>query len=124
VLVNARQLTAAPTYESWNASLGLLALPLFVPALLAPLGPRERLLAVTCTALLVSPYLPYYSTVIVLCFSLPGILYVLAFVGYLPTVIGTVAAWNSVVLLPLGVLAWVYWPVAQAWWRSRRAGER
>ena len=56
----------------WNASLGLMALPLFIPALLAPLDRRQRLLALAATAHLASPYMPYYSTIILFCFESPG----------------------------------------------------
>lgn len=108
----------------WNASLGWVALPLFVPALGLPLRRDQRLLALTATALLVSPYLPYYSTIVLLCFNLPVWLYVFAFTGYLTDLLGTRLAWNALALLPLLTLAWLYFPLAQrAWqrWKDRRS---
>ena len=103
-------------YHPWNATLGPIALPLFVPALLVPLGRPQRLLALAATAMLVSPYMPYYSTLLLLAFPLPWPLLALAFLGYLPGLIGTTLAWKGVVLLPLGVLAWVYLRAARASW--------
>lgn len=115
-------LTDARSYGPWNTSLGLIALPLFIPALLAPLERRQRLIAITATALLVSPYMPYYSTVILLCFPVPWWAYLFGFLGYLPNVIGTQLAWNGIILLPVTVLFWVYVPLIQAWF-SRRSRE-
>lgn len=105
------------TYRPWNATLGPIALPLFVPALLVPLERPQRLLALAATAMLVSPYMPYYSTLLLLVFPLPWPLLALAFLGYLPSLIGTTLAWKGVVLLPLGVLAWVYLRAARASWK-------
>jgi len=100
-------------YGAWNSSLGLLALPLFVPALLLPLDRRQRLLALAATATVCSPYMPYYSTILLLCMGIPGWAYVFAFLGYLPTLFGTFIAWNGISLLPLSVLCWLYWPALQ-----------
>jgi hypothetical protein len=97
-------------YEAWNASLGWAALPLLIPALVVPMGRKERLTALTAAGLLISPYTPYYSTLVLLCLPLPAWAYVFAFIGYLPGVVGTTIAWNGIVLLPLGVLGWVCWP--------------
>lgn len=102
------------SYRPWNATLGPLALPLFAPALLVPLGRPQRLLALAATAMLVSPYMPYYSTLLLFVFPLPWPLLALAFLGYLPSLIGTTLAWNGVVLVPLGVLTWVYLRAARA----------
>ncbi len=107
------------SYRPWNATLGPLALPLIIPALLVPLERPQRLLVLTATAMLVSPYMPYYSTLLLLAFPLPWPLLGLAFLGYLPSLIGTTLAWKGVVLLPLGVLAWVYLSAA----RSTRTSE-
>jgi hypothetical protein len=71
-------------YQPWNASLGWGALPLFIPALAVQLDWPQRLLALSCAGLLSSPYLLYYSTLILLCMPLPGWDYVFAFLGYLP----------------------------------------
>ncbi|HLC34676.1 MAG TPA: hypothetical protein VJJ70_06735, partial [Anaerolineales bacterium] len=104
-------------YRPWNATLGPIALPLFLPALLVPLDRPQRLLALTATAMLDSPYMPYYSTLLLLVFPLPWPLLALAFLGYLPGLIGTTLAWKGVVLLPLGVLAWIYLRAARASWK-------
>jgi hypothetical protein len=111
VVTNATTMVAGKAFGPWNASLGPVALPLFLPAHWTRLTPDKRLLALTATALLVSPYLPYYSTAILLCFALPWWAYVFAFTGYLPSLIGTQWAWNAVVLLPLSILAWIYAPL-------------
>lgn len=103
-------LASDKAFGSWNASLGLIALPLFIPALLTPLDRKQRLLAITATALLVSPYMPYYSTLILFCFPLPWWMASFAIIGYLPTVIGTHLAWNGITLLPIAVLVTLYKP--------------
>lgn len=103
----------------WNASLGLIALPLYIPALLAPLDRRQRLIALIATTFVASPYLPYYTTVLLLCFAIPWWAYFFAFLGYLPNLIGTQLAWNAIVLLPLSVLAWLYWPILRSWIRRK-----
>jgi hypothetical protein len=99
----------------WNASIGLLALPLFIPALLIPMSEEKRIISLTATALLVSPYMPYYSTIILLTLNIPVWAYIFAFTGYLPTVIGTRLAWNIVMFLPLSVLVWLYLPFFRTW---------
>ncbi len=102
------------TYRPWNAALGPMALPLFIPALLVPLTRPQRLAALTATAMLVSPYMPFYSMLPLLAFPLPWPLLGLAFIGYLPNLLGTALAWNGMVLLPVGVLGWVYLNAARA----------
>lgn len=97
----------------WSASLGLLALPLFLPALLLKLDRPTRIIALTATAHLASPYLPYYSTLPLLTFAIPGWGYLFGFLGYLPSLIGTRLAWNAIVLLPLLLLVWIYLPHAR-----------
>ena len=92
----------------WSASLGLWALPLYIPALFVPLDREKRLIALTATTYLVSPYLPYYSTIFILIFNIPVFAYLFAFVGYLTPYWRQ--AWNSVVLLPVFLLAWLYFP--------------
>lgn len=99
----------------WNASIGLKALPLFIPALLVPLDREKRILALTATALLVSPYMPYYSTIILLVMNIPIWAYFFAFTGYFASVVGTALAWNVVALLPVSLLAWLYWPFLKEW---------
>jgi hypothetical protein len=103
----------------WNASLGVWALPLFVPALLMPLNRLQRLLAIAATANLISPYMPYYSTIILLCFDIPWWAYGFAFLGYFPLLVGSTVAWNGIVFLPLSLLAWLYWPGLQVWLKRR-----
>ncbi len=105
---------------SWNASLGLAALPLFIPALLLPLDREKRLIALCATAYIVSPYMPYYSTIALMAFAIPVWAYLFAFTAYLPDLIGTQWAWNAVVLMPISVLAWLYWPLLRAWLAERR----
>jgi hypothetical protein len=103
----------------WNASLGVWAAPLFLPALLLPMDREKRLIALTATTLLVSPYMPYYSTILLLCFNIPVWAYVFAFTGFFPHELGTGLAWNAIVFMPLSVLAWLYWPIARNWWSKR-----
>ena len=100
-------------YDLWNTSIGFYAIPLIVPALYIPLNRRDRLLALTATGILISPYLPYYSTLILLCFPLPWILYIFGFVGYLPNIVTPLGAWKSITLLPVTVLIYTYWPYFQ-----------
>jgi hypothetical protein len=115
-------------HGTWNASLGLGALPLFLPALLLPLDRQKRIIALTATAHLVSPYMPYYSTIPLLTFAVPWWAYLFGFLGYLPTVIGTRLAWNGIAFLPLLVLVWIYRPILRDWivqrWARRRAAGR
>jgi hypothetical protein len=105
-------------YTNWNASLGLIALPLFLPALLVPLSREKRLIALTATACLAITYMPYYSTILLLCFAIPWWAYIFGFTGYLVPLIGPLG-WNMVVLLPITLLLWIYWPVARDWYRRR-----
>jgi hypothetical protein len=101
--------TQVRSYEMWNTSLGLIAIPLFIPALFMPLKNRsKRLLAITATTLLVSPYMPYYSTLVLLCFPLSWWIYPFAFLGYLPNILGTEVAWRGITLLPILILLSIY----------------
>jgi hypothetical protein len=96
-------------YGMMNTSLGLVALPLLIPAVFLPLKDRsKRLLAITATALLVSPYMPYYSTLVLFCFPLSWWIYPFAFLGYLPNVLGTDIAWKGITLLPILTLISLY----------------
>lgn len=104
----------------WNASLGLLALPLFIPALLLPLEKEKRILAVAATAMLVSPYMPYYSTILLFFFAIPAWAYLFGFISWFPNLLGTSLAWNSVVLLPILLLVWLYVPVLTKWVQDRK----
>lgn len=97
-------------YELWNASIGYIALPLFIPALLLPMDRLQRVIAVTATTMLCNPYMPYYSTLPLLVFAVPWPAYLFAFTGYLVTLVGTRWSWNIVVLLPILTLVWVYFP--------------
>lgn len=106
-------------YTNWNASVGLIALPLFIPALLVPLSRQKRLIALTATACLAVTYMPYYSTILLLCMAVPWWTYIFAFTGYLVPFIGPVG-WNMVVLLPATLLLWIYWPIARDWYRRRK----
>jgi hypothetical protein len=99
----------------WNTSLGLVALPLYIPALLLSLNRQQRLIALIATTCIVSPYMPYYTTILLLCFAIPAWAYFFAFLGYFPNIIGTQLAWNAIVFLPLSVLVWLYWPILRSW---------
>ncbi|MBE9524500.1 MAG: hypothetical protein IMY76_05340 [Chloroflexi bacterium] len=96
-----------------NASVGLFALPLFIPALLLPMDKEKRLIALTATTYLVSPYMPYYSTILLFIFALPGWAYLFGLLGYFPKIFGTTIAWNGVVFLPLTILVWLYLPIVK-----------
>jgi hypothetical protein len=115
--------------DYWNASLGWIALPLFVPALLLPLSREKRLIALTATTLLVSSYMPFYSTILLLCFAVPWWAYGFGFLGYLVPIVGH-GAWNAVVFLPLTILLWLYKPLIRNFsihlreYLSRRQRER
>jgi hypothetical protein len=109
-------------YGAWNASFGWAALPLLIPALAVPMARKERLTALTAAALLISPYTPYYSTLVLLCLPLPAWAYVFAFIGYLPGVVGTTIAWNGIALLPLTVLGWLCWPYLRTRMKMARRG--
>ncbi len=116
--------TSRGGFELWNTSLGFYAAPLLIPALFLPLEKKSRLIALTATGMLISPYLPYYSTLLLLCFPLPPVLYGFGLIGYFPGVIGPALAWKSILLLPLSVLVWVYWPWIQSVLEKLRDGFR
>ena len=101
-------------YGPWNASIGYLAAPLFIPALLLRMDKLQRIKVIAATTMLFNPYMPYYSTLPLLAFNLPWPAYIFAFSGYLVTLIGTKLAWNSIVLLPVITLVWVYFPYIKA----------
>lgn len=103
----------------WSASIGLLALPLFIPALFLPLNREQRLIALAATTYIVSPYMPYYSTILLFSFAVPWWTYLFGFLGYLPSMIGTRLAWNGIVLMPILILAWLYAPLVKDWWQKR-----
>jgi hypothetical protein len=107
-------------YKTWNSSIGLWALPLFIPAFRLKLTPYQRVVALTATGLLVSPYMPYYSTIPLLCFAVPWWSALFAFLGYFPTLIGTGIAWNGIVFFPITVLAWLYWPFLKKFLLARK----
>jgi hypothetical protein len=106
-------------YDNWNASIGLIALPLFIPALLVPLTRQQRLIALTATACLAITYMPYYSTILLLCMAVPWWAYIFGFTGYLVFFLGPLG-WNIVALLPASLLVWIYWPIARDWYRRRK----
>ncbi len=110
-------------FMSWNASLGLVALPLLIPAIFLPLNREQRLIALTASVYVISPYMPFYSTILLLSFAVPGWAYLFGFLAYLPLVIGTRLAWNGVVLMPLLVLVWLYWPILRSWLQRRRGAK-
>lgn len=99
-------------YANWNASIGWIALPLFIPALLVPLSREKHLIALTATACLAIAYMPYYSTILLLCFAVPWWAYIFGFTGYLVALVGPLG-WNIVVLLPITLLVWIYGPVVR-----------
>lgn len=119
VVESLRTFISARSFGPWNTSIGPWALPLFIPALLLPMPRFDRLRVVIATTLLISPYMPYYSTLILLCFPLPVWLYIFAFIGYFPSVIGTTLAWNAIILLPIGVLLWAYIPLLLQWRKTK-----
>jgi hypothetical protein len=82
-------------HSPWNASIGLVALPLFIPAVLIPMDREKRLIALTATTYIISPYMPYYSTILLLCFGIPWWAYLFGFLGFFPEVLGTRIAWNG-----------------------------
>lgn len=102
-------------HDPWNASIGLAALPLFIPALLLPLNKEKRLIALTATTYIISPYMPYYSTILLFCFAIPLWAYLFGFLGFLPQVLGTTIAWNGIVFLPISILIWLYIPFIKNW---------
>ena len=100
-------------HDVLHASFGLIALPLYIPALFLPMDKEKRLIALTATTYLVSPYMPYYSTILLFIFALPGWAYLFGLLGYFPKIFGTTIAWNGVVFLPLTVLIWIYLPIVK-----------
>jgi hypothetical protein len=100
-------------YGTWNSSIGLFGLPLFIPAVMLRIDKEQRLIALIATSILVSPYLPFYSTIILFVFNLPWWVLFFALLGYFPNVVGTTIAWNGIVLLPISILAWLYFPFFQ-----------
>lgn len=107
-------------FGTWNASLGWIGIPLFIPALLIPMEKRKRIIALTATALLASPYMPFYSTILLLCLEIPWWIYLFAFLGYFPAVFGTTIAFNGIIVIPILVLGWLYLPYIKKWWENRR----
>ncbi len=107
-------------FGSWNASIGWIAMPLFIPALLLPMERKKRILALTATTLLASPYLPFYSTLFLLTLEIPWWIYPFAFLGYIPALIGTTLAFNGIVVIPILALAWLYLPYLKSWWEKRQ----
>lgn len=111
---------AASHAEVVQSSLGLWALPLLLLAFILPFNRYQRILAISAAGQLVSPYMPFYSMVILLCFNLPWWIYAFSFLAYLPSFLGTAIAWNGMVLMPLGILAWLYCPFFRTWIQARR----
>lgn len=97
-------------FLSWNSSLGYYFIPLYLPVFFLPLSREKKLIALTATTLVVSPYLPFYSTLIMFCFNIPWWSYFFGLIGYIPGFYKTNLAWNAIVLLPISVLLWIYWP--------------
>jgi hypothetical protein len=107
---SAFKLSNSTQYGPWNSSIGIWALPLLIPALALKLNRQQRIIALTATGLLVSPYMPYYSTILLFCFPIPWWNVLFAIIGYFPSVLGTAIAWNGIAFLPISVLAWLYLP--------------
>ncbi len=122
IVEHAIKMAADPAHQLWNASLGLKAFPILLIVLIIKKSPPAKFLALIAATMLVSPYLPYYSSVALLCFPLPLWMGVFAFLGYLPGVIGPALAWQSLFLFPLCVLGWVYWPEMIWVWQRIRLG--
>jgi hypothetical protein len=106
-----------------RASIGPVAWPLVLFALLAPLNRTQRLLALTATVQLASPYLPYYSTLILLCFNVPWWAYLFGVLGYLTPLVGTSIAWNGITFLPITILLWLYAPWARRGWEKIKGSQ-
>lgn len=96
-----------------QASLGLWGLPFLVLALVLPLDRYHRILALTCAFQLISPYLPFYSMVILLVFNLPTWIYTFALIAYLPFLLGISPTWMGMVLFPISIMIWLSWPTVQ-----------
>jgi len=66
--------------------------------------------------MLISPYMPYYSSIVLLGFNLPAWMFVFAFIGYLPKLISPALAWQGLFLFPVSIIIWIYWPeIIQVW---------
>ena len=104
----------------WGASLGPVAWPLIIFAVLAPLNRTQRLLALAATVQLASPYMPYYSTLLLLCFNVPWWAYLFGALGYLRPVLGATIAWNGITFLPITLLIWLYAPWIRQGWEKLR----
>lgn len=94
-----------------QSSLGWVALPFLLLALILPLNRYQRILALAAAGQLVSPYMPFYSMALLLCFNLPWWIYALSFVAYFPSLLGTSIAWKGMVVIPISILVWLYWPI-------------
>lgn len=105
----------------WRASIGPIASPLILLALLAPLTRTQRLLAMAATVHLSSPYMPYYSTLLLLCFHVPWWAYLFGILGYLTPLLGAPIAWNGITFLPVTILLWLYAPWARQGWERIKA---
>jgi hypothetical protein len=103
-----------------QSSLGLIALPLLVLTLILPLNRYQRILALAAAGQLVSPYLPFYSMGVLLCFNIPWWIYALSFIAYFPSQLGTTIAWNGMAILPLSILFWLFLPILKNWWQTRQ----
>jgi hypothetical protein len=112
---NVVKITNSSQYGPWNSSLGLWAIPLLLPALGLKMDRYSRLIALTATGMLISPYMPYYSTILLFCYALPGWSAIFAMLGYFPNILGTQIAWNGIVFLPITLLIWLYWPYLKEW---------
>jgi hypothetical protein len=96
--------------SAWNTSLGLWALPLLIPALFIKMERYPRLISLIATALLISPYMPNYSTTILFCFGLPWWFVFFALLGYFPAFLTPQPTVNIIPILPISVLIWLYYP--------------
>ncbi|MDR3574989.1 MAG: hypothetical protein P4L50_14105 [Anaerolineaceae bacterium] len=120
---NIVKLSHSNFYGPWNSSIGIWALPLLIPALALKLNRQQRILALTASGILISPYMPYYSTILLFCFPIPWWSGLFAIIGYFPSVLGTAIVWNGITLLPISVLAWLYMPQLRALVLSLRHGK-
>ena len=102
-----------------QASLGWIALPVLLLCLLLPFNRYQRVLAITAASQLASPYLPFYSMVLLFCFNLPWWMYIFGLVAHFSSVLGVTIAWNGMVFLPIAILIWLFWPIFLKWYRSR-----
>lgn len=104
------------SFAFWNSSLGLIGLPLFF-LLFIKKPIEDKFLAIIAITLIVSPYLPYYSTLVLLCFPLPVGLYIFAFSGYSLNLLGPTITYQALVLLPMSVLIKIYWLESSNIWK-------